>query len=159
MSQLNSLFGNRAEYVYSLVAPVMAMMLADGEIDENEKAVLHARLKYLGVTHQELNELLANPPVLVVPPTNEDRIKTFIEVCLVMLVDGKVDERELALMIELSDKFGFSREEGGHLMLTARNIAARILFPDARGIAVFDARNYLTEQINECFARMRNPNN
>ena len=66
---------------------MMAMMFIDGQVAEKEKRVIFARLNELGVTPQEFEQLVKNPPAITMPPTKEDRLRAIFEVCLVMLAD------------------------------------------------------------------------
>lgn len=125
MGILQSLFGNRAAYVQSHIAPMMAMMLIDGHAADKEKRVIFARLNELGVTPQELEQLVKNPPPITIPPTKEDRLRAIFEVCLVMLADGKVDEREMALTVALCSKFGLTPQEGTQCLVAARELSSR----------------------------------
>ena len=125
MGILQSLFGSRATYVQSHIAPMMAMMFIDGQVAEKEKRVIFARLNELGVTPQEFEQLVKNPPAITMPPTKEDRLRAIFEVCLVMLADGKVDEREMALTLALCNKFGITPQEGSECLLAAREMASK----------------------------------
>ncbi len=69
MGILQSLFGNRVEYVHSQIFPMMAMMMIDGNAAEKEKQLVYLRLRELGVTPEEFEKLLKNPPPLTIPPS------------------------------------------------------------------------------------------
>ena len=78
---------------------MMAMMMVDGNAAEKEKQLVYMRLRELGVTPEEFEQLLKNPPPLTIPHSKEDRLRAIFEVSLVMLADGKVDSRELVFQV------------------------------------------------------------
>jgi uncharacterized tellurite resistance protein B-like protein len=126
MGILQSLFGNRVEYVHSQIFPMMAMMMIDGNAAEKEKQLVYLRLRELGVTPEEFEKLLKNPPPLTIPPSKEDRLRAIFEVCLVMLADGKVDAREMVFQITLCHKFGLTPKEGADCLSAAGEASAKM---------------------------------
>ena len=119
MGLLQSLFGNRAGYVHSHIFPMMAMMMVDGNAAEKEKQLVYMRLRELGVTPEEFEQLLKNPPPLTIPHSKDDRLRAIFEVSLVMLADGKVDSRELVFQVTLCHKFGLTPSEGAQCLRAA----------------------------------------
>ena len=126
MGIFDSLFSSRRSHVHSHIAPMLAMMLIDGDTSEDEKRVVAMRLAELGVSPAEFERLLRNPPEFVLPSTKDERQRALLEVCLVMLADGKVDPRELALFAALSRRFELSPHEAAACLNAAKELMSTL---------------------------------
>ena len=130
MGFLDSIFLNRREHVLSHIAPMLTMMMIDGNVSESEMRVVAVRLAELGVQPAEFEQLMRNPPKIVLPATREARLRALAEVCLVMLADGKIDPRELSLYAVMAHVFGLSPQEATACLAAARGLAS-VLVPGA----------------------------
>lgn len=88
---------------------LVAMMVADGSIDQSEMNVLTLQGQKLGLTDHEMEEILANPEeISFSPPTNSDqRFSHLCDLVMMMLADGRIDERERQVCDRVARSLGF----------------------------------------------------
>ncbi len=93
----------------STVMNLIAVMLADGEVAQEEKEFLAMVCMRVGLSANNLAEILRKPEkVKFTPPKNyEDRIKQLIDVVCMMLVDGNIDQYEMDMCITIALQLGF----------------------------------------------------
>lgn len=97
--------GNRAQ-----LANLVVVMLSDGRIDDREIELLFEISQRMGVSPQELEELLREPPKEIIVPTNATtRRDQLLQVINMMLADGRIDQREMAACEEIAAAYGFDR--------------------------------------------------
>lgn len=79
----------------------------DGELEEKERALIeHLGIKG-GLTEEEILDIIENPsPFRIDAYTLVDRFEQFSNVIEMMMVDGKLHERELKFCAKLSKKMG-----------------------------------------------------
>jgi uncharacterized tellurite resistance protein B-like protein len=88
---------------------LVAMMLADGVIHENEKRLLGLLGAKCGLTQSEIDEVMSNPEGVefVRPETMHERVSQLLEMVAMMLVDGSIHPDEDSLCKSVALKMGF----------------------------------------------------
>jgi uncharacterized tellurite resistance protein B-like protein len=101
--------GKDAKQRKSALVTVLRVMLADGKIDAREQVFLAKVAGRLGIKEKEFKKVLANPSAVEFHPPKDDkeRICQLFDVILMMLADGRVDQREMELCIHAASRLGF----------------------------------------------------
>ncbi len=88
---------------------LVAMMLADGVIHENEKRLLGLLGVKCGLNQAEIDEVMSNPEQVefVRPETMHERVSQLLEMVAMMLVDGSMHPDEDTLCKSVAMKMGF----------------------------------------------------
>lgn len=91
------------------VKNLIAVMLSDGEIDQNEMKHLGIVCRRHGISEKQLKEILSKPQSIkfTVPKEPNDRMQQLIDMVWMMLADGQIDQREMDMCITLATKMGF----------------------------------------------------
>lgn len=91
------------------VANAMAVMAADGDIDESELKLLAAICVRVGLNEKQTKEVLANPGKVkfTVPKDKGERVRQLTDMVFMMMADGKVDRREMDVCMTLASRMGF----------------------------------------------------
>jgi hypothetical protein len=65
----------------------------------------------VGLGRDELAKLLASPRNVrfAIPQTREERVRQILDLVFMMMADGEVDSRELAMCTDLAERMGFSK--------------------------------------------------
>ncbi len=89
---------------------VIAVMLADGRIDDREKTLLGRVCQRVGLGLDQLEEMLSNPSKVqfVVPASPKERLLQLVDMVFMMLADEEIDARELAVTDNFARRLGFS---------------------------------------------------
>jgi uncharacterized tellurite resistance protein B-like protein len=94
------------------------MAYADNELHPNEKALLLTVGERIGLSDQEINELIAHPIL-----TNDeesigeiDRYMLFEDLLDVMMADGKITDEEIDLCRSYAAKMGFNTNIVNHMV-------------------------------------------
>lgn len=85
---------------------------ADGEIDEQEQALLNRIASRIGLTEGQVNEIKKNPlnfPT-VAPSTREERYERFIQLMQMVAINGEAEPNELKLVRKYGIALGFTDE-------------------------------------------------
>lgn len=93
----------------SAVKNLIAVMLSDGKIEDNEKVHLGRVCQRYGVTEKQLKEILQKPQgiTFTVPESPNDRMQQLIDIVWMMMIDGHIDQREMDTCIALAVRMGF----------------------------------------------------
>ena len=93
----------------SAVRNVICVMLADGKIDPRERIFLKAVCKRVGITDQELADLMSNLTSIEFVSVKDDkeRVLQLCDMVFMMLADGKIDKNELAFCMMAAHRLGF----------------------------------------------------
>lgn len=91
------------------VKNVIAVMLADGQMDPDEMRFLNAVCQRVGLSEKELKGVLKNPQNIEFTPAKNpnERMQQLIDIIGMMLSDGHIDSREMDICITLATKLGF----------------------------------------------------
>jgi uncharacterized membrane protein YebE (DUF533 family) len=93
------------------VRNAIVVMASDGRVDERELAMLEQICGRVGLGRDELAKLLASPRNVrfAIPQTREERVRQILDLVFMMMADGEVDSRELAMCTDLAERMGFSK--------------------------------------------------
>jgi len=88
---------------------LFAMAAADGTFEKSELDLIFKIGVDAGLTSDELNRIMARPESITFnpPDTYRERIEQLYDLVLVMLIDGKIHDRESALCRIFAVKLGF----------------------------------------------------
>lgn len=84
----------------SYLKNLIAVAMADGELDDKEAQALMRVATRLGISEAEVRDIIAqhNSIQFVLPRDPKDRVRQLWDLLLIVLVDGRVEERELATL-------------------------------------------------------------
>jgi uncharacterized tellurite resistance protein B-like protein len=119
----------------SALRNAVAVMLADGKIEDNELAMLGLICKRLGLQPDVLKEIMENPQAVdfVVPQSNQEKAAQLVDVIFMMMIDGDIDQKEFDLCRGVAVSFGLDPAIVGKVIL---DIAAAIKNNQDRGQAI-----------------------
>jgi uncharacterized tellurite resistance protein B-like protein len=85
---------------------------ADGDVDRAEMDLVIGLAEKFHMSTDEVTRIIRNPEdiALVTPKTAEERMEHLYDLITVMMVDGRIDEKELFLCKSLAVKLGCSEE-------------------------------------------------
>lgn len=91
---------------------LIAVMVADGKIQETEIASIATVLAREGLTPDDFNRIMANPNSVkfVMPRTEQDKVKYLRDMVALMIVDGDIDEREMKICLATAVAYGYRPE-------------------------------------------------
>jgi uncharacterized membrane protein YebE (DUF533 family) len=94
--------------VRSQVLDLFALAIADGFVSPEELALIHERGRELGLTSQQVEEVIANPDnvAFVAPSSLTDAIIRLYDLSCVLISDGVVDPREVQVLRSYAERFG-----------------------------------------------------
>ncbi|MEQ8820163.1 MAG: hypothetical protein RLY93_07935 [Sumerlaeia bacterium] len=89
---------------------VVATMVADGIATTEEKVVLDAVRRRVGMSEEELNELLRDPSQVrfLVPASEKEKIQQLTDIVFMIVADQRVKDVEVMLATSVAIKFGIS---------------------------------------------------
>jgi len=93
----------------SLFLNAFLVAMADHKLEPAEAAVLKAIQKRLGLSDQEVKQILANPAdITFTPPkTPQERFSHLVDLVFLMLIDGNIDPAEARLVVNFATLLGF----------------------------------------------------
>jgi len=96
----------------SAIKNIVAIMMADGIIADEERACLKIICERVKVSPSELKIIMDAPDstAFVVPKKKREKICQLVDIISMILSDGDIDEEERDIFFTVSDAFGFSRE-------------------------------------------------
>ena len=91
---------------------LVAVAAADGRLDDNEMAALATVMARDGLTQSDLERCIKNPKgIKFLPPeTPEQRAVYLKDMVMLMMCDGNIDDREMALCKATAIALGFRHE-------------------------------------------------
>lgn len=92
---------------------LIQVALADGNVDETEKEMLHRLGKKMGFTDPEMDNLIESTKnAMFVPPYElYKRFEQVYDIVKMILADGKIENSEMRLATNLALKSGFNEKE------------------------------------------------
>lgn len=96
------------------VMSLMAVILADGKVEDEEAGLLKAIAQREGLTDEEFNDILKGKKTGVkftVPKDEEQKIQYLKDATAMMLIDGNLNPEELKLCIAIGVKLGLPSEK------------------------------------------------
>jgi len=87
---------------------LFAVARADGDVDRAEMDLVIGLAEKFHMSTEEVTKIIRDPDAvpLVIPKTPHERIEHLYDLISVMMVDGKIDEKELFLCKSLGVKLG-----------------------------------------------------
>lgn len=88
------------------------MAKADGEIDRSEMDLIIGLAEGFHMSTQEVTQIIRDPDSVkeLIPKTREERMEQLYDLVTVMLVDGKINEKELFFCKRLAVRLGWGEE-------------------------------------------------
>ena len=101
---------------------LISLSAADGQLHEIEKATLSKIAFERGIPLERLNIMFKHAAEykFIVPQNQKDRHKQLEEMIDFAMIDGDFAKAELDLILHISEKLGFSREEAEEIINTHR---------------------------------------
>lgn len=92
---------------------LVSLSVADGKIDEIERAALSKIAYEQGIPLDRLNIMLqrADEYIYLIPQNNQEREKQLHQMIDLALVDGEFAKAELELITTVGTKLGFEKQE------------------------------------------------
>ena len=91
---------------------LLAIMGADREAAPTEIAFFQAACRRIGISEKDLAEMRSDANEgkmnFVVPKEQKDRSQQLIDMIFMMMVDGKIDQREMDMCISIGTMLGFN---------------------------------------------------
>lgn len=106
---------------------------ADEKLDIAEEAYLQNLASRHGITPEYLKMISRNEitnEAFVVPENPIDRLRQIFDLVCMMLVDGKLDEREVSLCIKMTARLGFGSDLVADLVKSIVSATEEGLQPD-----------------------------
>ena len=99
----------KAKIRKSHINNLITLALIDGNLDKTEQDLLYNVASQWGITPKEFQYILKNPKkVKFNPPTTKDeRVHQMLDLIYMMMIDGKIQEREMDLVKTLAPSLGF----------------------------------------------------
>jgi len=96
----------------SHIKNLIALTLADGKVDPTEVAVITAVASRENISPDKVKELMQHPDraSFVIPDSNDKKLEYLQDMVLLMMSDGDIDDKELALCKIVAIKFGYRHE-------------------------------------------------
>ena len=126
----------------SALRNAVAVMLADGKVEDKELAMLAVVCKRLGLHPDALKEIMENPQAVdfVVPQSDAEKVAQLVDVIFMMMIDGDIDQREFDLCRGVAVGFGLDPAIVSKLIT---DIAAKIKDNQDRTQAISAAQQIL----------------
>lgn len=85
---------------------LIAVAMSDGSLDINEAKALFSVASRLGINELSVREIVSNHTDIkfILPKERKDRIQQFWDLIMIILADGKVEEREIHIFENFASK-------------------------------------------------------
>ncbi len=92
---------------------LVAVSVADGFLDDDEKEFLEERAEEFGLPSDEVSEIIAKADTLefVVPEDEEDREEQLADIVFMSMVDGDIEDKEYQLCLNIAERLGLKKED------------------------------------------------
>jgi len=92
---------------------LVAVSMADGFLDDDEKEFLEERAEELGLPSDAVSEVMANSDKLefVVPEDEEDREEQLADIVFMSMVDGTIEDKEYQLCLNIAERLELKKED------------------------------------------------
>lgn len=107
------LFTSRAEKErLSHVKTMLALALADGKLEENEIAAIATVASRENVDVKEVEKMLEGKDsvTFTIPKSDEEKAQQIKDLVVLMMIDGTINEKELALCRAVAENYGYRPE-------------------------------------------------
>ena len=129
----------------TLLASAVAMMGADGEIDDNEVKILAVIATRVGIDADGLARIMSNAGnhQWAMPTDPHKRALHLVYMILMMWADGKIDDNESKLLLSMGMSMGYSPEQIAIAVRTFTKAAEAFeAVPDPDTLAAVIAENF-----------------
>lgn len=91
---------------------LVAVAVADGYIEKKEMAALAMIMSRDGLTPSDFERCINNPHSIkaFIPESYEKKVEYLTDMCVLMMCDGHIDEREMAICKLTASALGFPHE-------------------------------------------------
>lgn len=92
---------------------LVAVSLADGFLDDDEREFLEERAEDLGLPSDEISQIMTNADQLefVIPKDEEDREEQLADIVFMSMVDGGIEDKEYQLCLNIAERLEFKKED------------------------------------------------
>jgi len=97
---------------------IVNIAMVDGDLNENEEALINRFSRKLDITETEYEEILKNSkkyPVLPQAKT-DDRLERLLDLFKIIYSDHQIEEAELKLILKYAIQLGFSQERAEEII-------------------------------------------
>ncbi len=110
---MNWLDNEKSRIRKSHIVNLISLALADGQIDKTEQDLLIKIATQIGMSADEFEEILEYPDKIKfsVPETKQEIAVQFLDMCLMMLADGKIMDSEMVFLKIIARKLGFPEDK------------------------------------------------
>lgn len=105
------LFGRSARKTrLSHINNLISIAAADGHFDEKERDLIYAIADRMGVTAEEVTDVMIDPSEIDfhVPDSDDEKLELVFDLIQLMMINGSMDEEEKALCTKHIGEFGFN---------------------------------------------------
>jgi tellurite resistance protein len=98
------IFKSNSDVRKSQVKNLIAVAMADGQLDSDEWELLLAISRVLGISEKEIHDIKNNPDKIefVAPKAYDDKVQHVQDLVAVMTIDGNINQKELELCKKIS---------------------------------------------------------
>lgn len=92
---------------------LVAVSMADGFLDDDEKEFLEERAEEFGLPRDEVSDIVAKAGKLefIVPENEEDREEQLADIVFMSMVDGDIEEKEYQLCLNIAERLELKKED------------------------------------------------
>ncbi len=92
------------------VMNAVCVMLSDGHVDPREYELLKRILARVNMNEAEMKDMIAHPEKIqfTVPQSQDERQMQLIDIVFMMMADGKIDTREMKIVLQFASMLGFT---------------------------------------------------
>ena len=92
---------------------LVAVAIADGFLDEEERDFLVDHAEECGLDHKEVNEVIENADKLefIVPESAEDREEQLADIVFLTMIDGSIEDKEYELCLNIAQRLELKKDE------------------------------------------------
>lgn len=92
---------------------LVAVAIADGFLDEDEREFLVDHAEECGLNPTEVNEVIENAENLefIVPESSEDREEQLADIVFLTMIDGDIEEKEYELCLNIAKRLELKKED------------------------------------------------
>ena len=92
---------------------LVAVSVADGHLDDDEREFLEERAEELGLPADDVKNIIDNADKLefVVPDDEEDREEQLADIVFMSMVDGTIEDKEYALCLDIANRLELKKSD------------------------------------------------
>lgn len=92
---------------------LVAVAIADGYLDDDEKEFLIDHAEECGLPLDEVNKTIENADQLkfIVPDSEEDREEQLADIVFLTMIDGSIEDKEYDLCLNIANRLELKKED------------------------------------------------